>query len=36
MAGKVDYQKLRVELQKLMKEAWAQKVIEIVKSCEVK
>lgn len=34
--AKVDYQKLRAELEKLMKESWAQKVIEIVKSCEVK
>lgn len=33
---KIDYQKLRAELQKLMKDAWAQKVIEVVKSCEVK
>lgn len=33
---KIDYPKLRAELEKLMKEHWAQRVIEIVKSCEVK
>ncbi len=36
MSEKLDYAKLRRELNKLMKEAWAQRIIEIVKSCEVK
>ena len=32
----IDYQKLRVELQKMMRASQAQVIIELVKRCEVK